>query len=165
MNMHQKETHQLNHYPKFLRHCEEWRMNDEAISSITYLWRVCRAPTSLATKKSPRKRISQILFHNRNLSMPSLRYSGIRLITYQSEVATGRIARFTLTRLCCSQTLLNQDLFPIPHVSKELRHQCFHIGAYAPSPVYCCLDFPQHTIRCIVAVLLPRTSNYTIKLL
>jgi len=34
--------------------------------------------------------------------------------TYQSEVAGGRIARFTLTRLCCSQVRLIPNLFQTP---------------------------------------------------
>src|SRR3989344_7297782 len=57
-----------------------------------------------------------------------------RVITYRSEVAAGRIARFTPTRLCCSQVLLIQNLFLVPHVGKALRHQLLLIGAYAPSP-------------------------------
>ncbi len=40
---------------------------------------------------------------------------------YQSEVAAGRIARFTPTRLCCSQALSIQDLFLASHVGKEAK--------------------------------------------
>lgn len=38
----------------------------------------------------------------------------MRLITYHSEVAAGRIARFILTRLCCSQIKSIPDLFQMP---------------------------------------------------
>jgi len=34
--------------------------------------------------------------------------------THHSAVTTGRIARFILTRLCCSQILSIQDLFQTP---------------------------------------------------
>jgi len=44
------------------------------------------------------------------------------------------LSRFRLTRFCYSQVLSIQDLFLVPHVSKELRHQLLPIGAYAPSP-------------------------------
>ncbi len=77
------------------------------------------------------------------------------VIAHHSEVAAGRIARFTPTRLCCSQVLSFQDLFQTPHVDKEFGH--YQVGAYAPSPPYCCLDFPlQSCLVKAVAVLPPR---------
>lgn len=67
--------------------------------------------------------------------MPSIFGTLIMQIqTYHSEVAAGRIARFTPTRLCCSQILSIQDLFSSPHMGKEKRHQRLHVGACAPSP-------------------------------
>ncbi len=80
--------------------------------------------------------VSQILFLGNNLSMPSFfqTWESV-LIASVSEVAAGRIARFTLTvslenrktRLCCSNWRFVKNL-------------C------APScnghPAFCCLDFP-----------------------
>ena len=41
---------------------------------------------------------------------------------YQSEVATGGIIRFILTRLCYSQILSIQDLLYAPPVRKERKY-------------------------------------------
>ena len=57
-----------------------------------------------------------------------------QVITYRSEVTAGRIARFTPTRLCCSQVLLIQNLFQALLVGKKLENQLSLVGAYAPSP-------------------------------
>ena len=48
--------------------------------------------------------------------------SSIQVVTQRSEVAAGRIARFTPTRLCCSQVLLMQDPFDRPYVGKIYQH-------------------------------------------
>lgn len=55
-------------------------------------------------------------------------------VLHHSQVAAGGIARFTPTRLCCSQVLSIQNLFCTPHVGKENKHQHFHVSAYAESP-------------------------------
>jgi hypothetical protein len=78
---------------------------------------------------------------------------------FRSEVAAGRITRFILTRLCCSQILSIQNLFQTPF--SEIRvwtpGRLGRLGAFAPSPAYCCPDFPQGAVWYPVAVLLPKT--------
>jgi len=44
---------------------------------------------------------------------------------YSSEVAAGRIARFTSTRLCCSHILSIQDMFDIRYVEKDVNTSHF----------------------------------------
>lgn len=65
--------------------------------------------------------------------MPSTVMLG-KVRKHRSEVAAGRIARCTPTRLCCSQIMSIHDLFSTPHVGNELKHQLLLVGAYAPSP-------------------------------
>lgn len=79
--------------------------------------------------------------------MPSTSTLGEQPKTRRSEVSSGGIARFTPTRLCCSQVLSIQDLFQTPHVGKEFRYQRFRVGAYAPSLALRCLDFPPRQRR------------------
>ena len=38
-------------------------------------------------------------------------------------------------------------------MDKEFRHQRFRVGAYAPSPISCCLDFPLRRNAAIVFFL------------
>src|SRR5690606_33914221 len=73
---------------------------------------------------------------------PRLRVWPSRLITTQSEVAAVGIARFTLTRLCCSRRMSIHPPFLGPHVSQSLKHQRLPVGACTPSLALCSLDFP-----------------------
>ncbi|MBI2028244.1 MAG: hypothetical protein HYT07_01415 [Candidatus Levybacteria bacterium] len=51
--------------------------------------------------------------------MPSNIDASVKMvITHQSEVAAGRIARFTPTRLCCSQVLSIQNMPLATYVGK-----------------------------------------------
>lgn len=76
--------------------------------------------------------------------------------TYHSEVAASGIARFTSTRLCCSQVLLIQNLFEVAHVDKLLHHQLLLVGDLTPILVLRLSGLS--SISCLTVVkLLPRT--------
>jgi len=105
-----------------------------------------------------------------NLSKPSREYREDIFINSLGGCSEWDYQRFTHLpypsgyRLMIVSVILQFCLFRIGFQDlSTLKHQLLPVGAYTPSPVFCCLDFPLRSYKLnVVAVLPPEHSYYII---